>query len=101
QPGRACQRQLLPLRLDDRQLHLSGGPSHAHRVAFALAQKRAPERRLEADTPRTELLVQLVASDDLVRGLVAVLVLYRHGGAEERAIRRGARCRNTPLERLA
>src|SRR5207248_1888592 len=72
-----------PFDLHDGQLHLAGRPAHPHGVALALSQERPPERRLVADPAGTKVFRQLVAPDDLVRRLLAVLVLHGDGGAEE------------------
>src|SRR6266851_4404930 len=74
-----------PFHLHDGQLHLAGRPADAHRVSLALAEERAPQRRFVADAARTKVVGKLVAADDLVGGLLAVLVLHGDRRAEERA----------------
>src|ERR1700737_1185720 len=91
QRGTACASLSLPFDLQDRQLDLSDRTSDADRVAFALAEQRAPERRLVADPAGTERLVQLVPARELVRRLLAFLVLHRHRGPEEHPVGPGAR----------
>src|SRR5712671_6382226 len=74
-----------PFDLHDGQLYFAGRPAHAHGVALALSQERLPERRLVTDAAGTKVFRELVAPDDLVRRLLAVLVLHGDGGAEEGA----------------
>src|SRR3981189_1355317 len=68
----------LPFDLHDRQFDLSGRTSDADRIAFALAQQRAPERRLVADPSGTQRLFQLIPAHDLVRRLPPVLGVHGH-----------------------
>src|SRR5438270_4990515 len=75
-----------PLDAHDGELRLPSRPPHLHRVPLALAEQRVPERRLVADPVLPQSFVELVASDNLVRGLLAVFVLYGHGRPEEDAI---------------
>src|SRR6267378_1570509 len=90
-PVTTCVSLSLPFDLHDRQLDLSGRTSDADRIAFALAQERAPERRLVADPSGTQRLFQLISAHDLVRRLLAVLVVHGHRGPEKHPVGPGAR----------
>src|SRR5882762_742952 len=74
-----------PLDLHDGQLDVAGRPADAHRVALLLTEERAPQRRLVADAAKTKVLGKLVPADDLVGGLLTVLVLHGDRRAEEGA----------------
>src|SRR5439155_17734778 len=90
----------LPFDLHDRQLDLARRPADGDAVAFAPAQKRAPERGLVADPPRAEPVVELLSADDLIGRPVALLVLHGDRRPEEDAVPPRPRSRIDHLARF-
>src|SRR4029453_3479353 len=68
---------------------LPAGQLRGHAVADLLADQGPGQRGHDRDQPALRL--RLVRSHDLIRGLLAVLVLQLHGGAERHAIAGGRR----------
>src|SRR3972149_4752651 len=71
------------IRLQDLERLLAAGELGRHRVADALADEGARERRQDRDAPLRGL--GLVGADDLVADLLAALVLRQAGIAERHA----------------
>src|SRR3954466_9603571 len=65
---------------DDGELDLTTRPQHRDRVSSALTEQRLSNGRVDAD--ETPPGVDLIGADELVRHLMAILILQRDSGAE-------------------